>query len=233
VKQCLLGMLMFLIQTFAIADSVQSLDLLKSKIEQYVLNELVTMVEGKININVEKMDSRLRLRACADDKLVIFNPSRTQTIHTNTMGIKCIEADNHWTLYVPIKISVLKLVYAAKQPLSRGSRIGVEDLYALEMDIQQLKQGYYTEEQQVLGKICKQPISQGTPFSPFNVQMPRLVIKGQQVNIVAGNEFFSVKMPGIALNDGILGESVSVKNLSSKKILEGKITASQEVRVLN
>lgn len=230
-KKCCFLLGIFLIQTPVFAEAVQSLDILQSRIEQFLLKDLVSLTEGKIHVSVEKMDSRLQLRACAGEKLLVFNPHHTSALHTNTMGIKCTEPENHWTLYVPVKISVLQSVYAARQPLSKGSRIGEGDIYQQEMDIQQLKQGYYTDARQLLGQICKQPIRQGMPFNPFNVQMPLLVHRGQAVNIVAGSEAFTVKMAGIALNNGILGERVSVKNLSSKKILEGRISASQEVRV--
>lgn len=232
-KRCVLALSIFLMQNSLFAENVQSLDLLKLKIEQFLVNDLAVSVEGKIAVSVEKMDSRLQLRACAEEKLEVFNPHHSPVVNTRTMGIKCTESDNHWTLYVPVKISVLQAVYAAKQALSKGSRIGPHDIYMQEMDTRHLKQGYYTDEQQIVGLICKQAMRQGMPFSPLNVQIPRLVQRGQQVNIVAGTDAFTVKMPGIALNDGTLGETVSVKNLSSKKILEGRISARQEVRVLN
>lgn len=234
VKHCLILALFLFSHGFSHAENVQSMDVLRLKIEQQALNNLVTAVDGKVNVSVEKIDSRLQLKACADDKLIAFNPhANASAMHSHTMGIKCIDPENHWTIYLPVKISVLKDVYVAKQPLLKGSRIGPDDIVIQEMDVQTLKQGYYTDAEQLLGHIAKQALSQGMAFTPANLQMPRLVKRGEQVKIVAGTDAFTVTMTGIALNDGILGEMVGVKNLSSKKVLEGRVTASQEIRVLD
>lgn len=230
-KTNILSVLLFFASTCIHADSSQSLDLLKSKIEQYVLNELSSYTEGKIQVSADKIDSRLNLRACAEDQLSIFNPYQTPMLSTNTLGIKCKEDTNHWTLYVPIRVTILKTVFVAKHPLIKGSHVTEEDIYQVELDVQKLKQGYFIDSHELLGQVCKQNISADSPLNPYNIELAKLVHKGEQVSITAFNEGFSVSMDGVALDDGALGEPVKVKNLSSKRVIEAQVSGSKKVKV--
>jgi flagella basal body P-ring formation protein FlgA len=210
----------------------QSLDLLKNKIEAHVLNELTTYTDGKIQVQADKLDPRLNLRACSENKLEIFNPYQTPMLSTNTMGIKCLEDDNHWTLYVPVRISVLKTVLVAKRALIRGSRITSDDIYQIEMDSQKLKQGYFTDKKELIGLICKHDISPDSPLNPYNIELAKLVRRGDQVTIVATNDNLTVSMDGIAMSEGALGDSVRVKNFSSKRVIDAQVAGEKKVKVV-
>ncbi len=231
-KKSILSVLLFFASTCIFADSVQSLDLLQSKIEQYVLNDLATYTEGKVQVVADKIDSRLNLKPCADDQLSIFNPYQTPMLSTNTIGIKCKEDTNHWTLYVPIRVTVLKNVLVAKRPLVRGSRVTEDDIYQSELDVQKLKQGYFVDKDALLGQVCKQNISADSPLTPYNIELAKLVHKGEQITIVATIENLSISMAGIAVDDGALGEPVKVKNLSSKRVIEAQVSGTRKVTVV-
>lgn len=214
------------------AEPTQSLELLKNKIEAYVLNELATFSEGKILVRADKLDPRLNLRACSEEQLEIFNPYQTPMLNTNTMGIKCMEETNHWTLYVPVRINIFKTVLVAKRALVKGSRIKNDDIYAMEMDAQKLKQGYFTESNELVGLVCKHDIQPDNPLNPHNIELDKMVHRGEQVSIVATDNNLTVSMDGIAMNDGILGDTVNVKNLSSKRVLEAQVAGKKRVKVI-
>lgn len=228
----ILSILLLILSQWAHAEPIQSLDLLQSKIEQYVLNELANYSEGKVKVTADKIDQRLMLRACAEDQLVIFNPYQSPMLNSSTMGIKCNEDSNHWTLYVPIRITVLKTVFIAKRPLVKGTKVGEEDIYQAELDVQKLKQGYFTNSIELLGQVCKQNINADTPFSPNNIELAKLVHKGEQVAITVSNDSLMISMDGIALDDGAMGEPVKVRNLSSKKVIEAQVSGAKQVKVI-
>ena len=94
VKKCILSVFLFFASICLYATPIQSLELLKNKIEEHVLNELSTYAEGTIRVSADKLDPRMNLKACADDKLSIFNPYQTPMLSTNTMAIKCLETEN-------------------------------------------------------------------------------------------------------------------------------------------
>ncbi|WP_298622934.1 flagellar basal body P-ring formation chaperone FlgA [uncultured Legionella sp.] len=230
-KKSILSVLIFFASISSYAEPAQSLDLLKNKIESYVLNELSTHTQGRVQVQADKLDPRLNLRACAEEKLELFNPYQTPMLSTNTMGIKCMEENNHWTLYVPVRINVLKTVLVAKRALIKGKRITSDDIYPIEMDTQRLKQGYFTDSRELIGLVCKHDISPDNPLNPYNIELAKMVHRGEQVTIVASDEGLSVSMGGIAMSEGALGESVRVKNLSSKRVIEAEVSGNKTVKV--
>jgi flagella basal body P-ring formation protein FlgA len=209
----------------------QSLSVLKNKIERYMLNQLAGTSEGKVKISTGKLDDRIKLKICSDDHLEIFNPYDTAMLDTRTLGIKCLEETNHWSLYIPVKVSILKTVLLTKKALRKGDKINSEDLYQAEMDAQRLKQGYFTNAKELTGLVCKRDIAPDTAVNPYNIELERVVLKGQEVSIVASQGNLKISMDGIAMSDGVLGDVIKVKNTKSKRIIEAQVTGKKMVAV--
>ncbi|WED44530.1 flagellar basal body P-ring formation chaperone FlgA [Legionella cardiaca] len=225
------GFLLFFVSQILFAEESQSLDLLKEKIENYVLTSLATEQNSKIQVTVDRIDSRLKLKPCAENHLEVFNPYSIPMLRATIMGVKCQESVNRWTLYVPIKVTVQKPVLVAKRPLTKGTMITENDLEIMEVDISQLKQGYFDKVEQVINQVSKTNVAQGSAITPLLLQAAVLVHKGEQVAIQAISDSFVVSMEGIALTDGAAGEMIRVKNLSSKKIIEAQVSATRQVKV--
>ncbi|KTC89699.1 flagellar basal body P-ring formation chaperone FlgA [Fluoribacter dumoffii] len=231
-KKSILRVLLFFASTALNAEAIQSPEILSNKIEQYIRNELASYNEGKILVTADKIDSRLNLRACAEDHLIVFNPYQAPILNTSTMGIKCQEIDNRWSLYVPVKITVLKTIYAAKRPLLKGTRVTENDIYQTEMDVQKLNHGYFSEKDLLIGEVCKQNIPQNSPLTPNNIEAAKLIHKGERISIVVNDNNLTVSMDGVSMEEGSLGETIKVRNLSSKKIIEAQITGAKKVNVI-
>jgi flagellar basal body P-ring formation protein FlgA len=232
VKKNILSVLLFFASTGLSAEPIQSPEVLTHKIERYVLNELASYREGKVRVAADKIDSRLTLKACAEDKLDVFNPYHSPILETSTMGIKCQEQDNHWSLYVPIRITILKTVYVARRALMKGDHLTGHDMYQAEIDVHKLKYGYFEDIDELVGLVCKQNIAINSAFDPHNIELPKVVRKGEKVSIVTNNNNLTVSMDGIAINDGALGDTIKVKNLASKKIIEAQIAGEKRVTVV-
>lgn len=231
-NKCILSVLLFFASLVLHAEPLQSLDLLKSKIEAHVVNELARNAEGRTEVSVGNIDNRLNLRPCADEKLEVFNPYQNASGQGNTMGIRCTEVENHWTIYVPVKITLYKSILMAKHPLIKGATLRDSDIYIAEFDVKKLKQGYFTDSKDLIGQVCKQNITGDTPLTPYNIELAKLIRKGEQITIVAGNNGLVISMAGIALNDGALGETVRVKNISSKRTIEAHVIDRKKVKVI-
>ena len=231
-KKSILTILLIIASHCLYADAIQSLEVLKNKIETYVLSQLdQSSKDGKIKITSGKIDPRLTLRACAEEKLGVFNPYDTPMLTTTTMGIKCLEDTNHWTLYVPIKVSILKTVLVTKRALRQGERLTNNDFYSVEMNTQKLKQGYFTASNELAGLVCKKDISPDTPLTPYNVELAKMVFKGEEVTIVAQNGALTVSMGGVAMTEGSIGDSIQVRNSNSKRVIEAQVTGRKKVKV--
>lgn len=234
-KKCALGLLVLFLSSISWAagedEGIQSLLMIQNTIESYMLNQLAGTTEGKVSVSAAKIDSRLKLKACAEDKLEVFNPYQSSLLNTNTMGIRCVQDSNHWKLFVPINVEVLKTVLLSKQALKRGTALNEDNFYPAEMNAQKLKQGFFTNPKELLGLVCKKDIPPDTPLNPYNVELAKVVLKGQEVSISASRGSLSVNMKGTALSDGCIGDVIKVKNTSSKKIIEAQVLGDQKVKV--
>ena len=213
------------------AQETQSLSAVQYKIESYMLSQLAGQAEGKIKVAAGKLDGRLKLKACADERLEIFNPYDSSLLNSTTMGIKCTEDTNHWTLYIPVKVSVLKEVLLSKRALRKGEVLTKDALYSAEMDAHRLKQGYYTNLNDLLGLVCKKDINPDTLITPYQIESAKMVLKGQEVSITATAGTLKITMGGVAMSDGALGDVIKVKNTKSHRIIEAQVSGQKKVNV--
>jgi flagella basal body P-ring formation protein FlgA len=83
-----------------------------------------------------------------------------------------------------------------------------------------------TDPEVVVGARTKRNLSQGSAITNQNTCF---VCKGEPVNIIAKSEKFEIKSFGIALNDGSLGEIISVRNRKSGRVVQGQVNAINQV----
>ncbi|MDR2527494.1 MAG: flagellar basal body P-ring formation chaperone FlgA [Synergistaceae bacterium] len=81
------------------------------------------------------------------------------------------------------------------------------------------------------GRSLKKNLSQGEPV-PLDLIADVLAIeRGKRVSIVARDAGLLVKAPGEALENGALGDSIKVRNLSSKTVVTAVVVAVDTVEV--
>ncbi len=210
------------------ADSLQPL----AKIEQVAYEYAVKKAQASYDnpqIAMDSLDNRLRLQVC-DVKLDVFSTNGVVGIGNQTIGVKC-NAPVAWTVYVPVKVKVLKSVVVATRPLSSNQLITQSDVKLQQLDIGSMQQGYLNSIEPVIGQQLKYPVSMGSVIKPNSLQAQKIVHRGDQIMLVAMAGQMEVRMSGTALDDATLGERVKVKNSTSKRIVEGVVDAPGIVKV--
>jgi flagella basal body P-ring formation protein FlgA len=94
-----------------------------------------------------------------------------------------------------------------------------------------LAYGYFTNTKDAIGKITKRSFQPNELINPALLEAPKLVRRGERVTVVAEIDGIEVRMKGKALTDGASGDRVRVKNVSSKKIVEGTVIGANMVKV--
>ena len=74
-------------------------------------------------------------------------------------------------------------------------------------------------------------VKSNTPIKWNFLSKVTLVKKGQIVDVFASGNGIYVTMKGMALEDGVSGGNVTVKNLSSKKEFQAKVLNENSVKV--
>ena len=185
---------------------------------------------SSIRTKIGRVDARLRLSLCEDDKLIIEDHSGSLMSGRYLLKATCT-SENSWSLYVPVSVVVMKPIVVATQVVPRGSVIQASQVELLEWEVSLLRHGYFESLEQVIGSQLSRPLTTGRPVIPDQLGKTKVVNKGDSVLIEASNSVLSVKSPGIALSSGGMGDQINVRNSRSKKIIRGTITGSGKVSV--
>ncbi len=226
-KQWIIG-LIALLPWAAQGGAYQGLDEIRAAARDFVLSQAQT-AEGRLEVEIGALDRRLHLPRC-DQALEAFMPPGGRLRGNTTIGVRCA-AGKPWKLYVPAKIRLLGRVLVARNHLPRGSRIQADDLRYAEFDLARLNGAYYTDSGKLTGKVLKQSITAGRIIQPRMIDEPKLVQRGEGVTILAVSGGFEIRMKGKALMDGSAGQLIKVKNVKSRRIVEGEVVAPGLVRV--
>lgn len=217
------------IATPVAADAIQSPESIQTTAETFI-TETVLSSHGRLpDARAGSLDSRLRLKEC-DKPLEAFQPAGGRSLGNTTVGVRC-PGTQPWTLYVPVKVSIYETVVVAARPLSKGMIVQDEDVQMLERDLAEIRSGYYKDLSQVIGKQVSRTISMGASITTTQVKPQMQIKRGQLISLVAVSHGLKVQMTGEALADGASGERIRVRNLNTKKVLEGIVKSSTTVQI--
>ncbi len=114
--------------------------------------------------------------------------------------------------------------------IARGDTIGESDLTYTSVDGTALMSGVPTKMNEVLGQQARRVLAAGQPFRSDDVRRPIVVTKGQTVTMqftVPGVELMAM---GRAMSEGGVGDTVTVQNPVSYRMISAIVTAPGTVR---
>lgn len=216
-------------QAPAPTPSLQSHDSIRQQVKAFIGSKASLQKYSRVVIDVGYLDSRLKLNHCSESVKTFLAPG-AKLIGKTTVGVRC-DSPKPWTLYVPATIDLYADVYQTTGPIEKGQLISEADISLVNTNLARLNYGYFSDKTQLIGKQAKRRLSQNRVITPNQVKKPLLIKRGEQVALVISSDSFSVKMSGTAMMNGSRGERIRVKNLSSKRIIEGTVTQTGEVAV--
>lgn len=176
-----------------------------------------------------RLDSRLRLRAC-DTPLEAHLPPGGRLIGGTTVGVRC-PGPSPWSLYVPMQVNVRGEVVIINRSLPRGTVLSSGDLRLERRELNSLHSGYLVDPERAKDMVLRRALSGGTVLTPHMVEPQRLVHRGERVTLISENSVVTVRMAGEAMADGSYGDRVRVRNLSSRRVVEGRVLSAGVVGV--
>lgn len=199
---------------------------LEFMVEDYLERSEIT---ARHEIQVNPLDPRLRLAAC-DSDLTQSLESPAQPVGRVTMRVSC-EGSTPWTVFVPAQVRIFRPVVVVKTALRRDSIIGAGDVALVEQDVSLLNRGYVTEVEQVIGRKLTRATRTDQVLTPAMLQLAEAVRRGDQVVISARSGGINVRMQGEALSGGTLGQQISVRNLTSQRVIRARVAGPGQVEV--
>ena len=131
----------------------------------------------------------------------------------------------------PVRISQYVDVFYSSKPLLRGMHLSSADLESKPVDILKKFAGSVPATSNIKSYQLTTGLKPNTPLKWNFLSKVTLVRKGQVVDVFASGNGIYVTMKGMALEDGVEGGFVIVKNLSSDKEFQAKVLNENSVKV--
>ena len=224
----LLSAVISLMTQSVIAQTTQSLKSIKEAAYEFAVAQLGEP-DDSLRIKVGKLDARLRLAAC-DRPLETYLPPSGKIHRNGVVGVRC-SGGNAWSLYVPVEVRRYGEVVVTARALARGETLSAADIKRDRREISSLTRGFIADTTHALGRRTKRHLAVNTLLTPQMLLIPKLVKRGQRVTLLARSGGIEVRMPGSAMSDGGNGDIIRVRNLNSKKIVEGTISSDGIVEI--
>ena len=219
-----------LLSTNAYSKEFHPLDDITKTAHEFTINQISNGNEdGNIEVVVGQIDPRLRLHQCTIP-LEAYSQNYEVRQGQSTVGVRCNDV-KPWSLYIPISVKNFKPVATLKHAVTRNSIITDDDIALKKININRLSSGYFDDLTKLRGKILTQNLAKGAVLTNHHIKSPMAITRGQRVTVIAKNSTIEVRMEGTAMSKGAVGERIKVKNLRTKRIVEGIIINNHLISV--
>ena len=215
------------------AAAYTKIDTIRAAARQFIVAHFENPdVEGKpqdIKITVKSLDPRLRLAAC-DNELDVYMAPGTRLVGHSTVGVRC-DSPRAWSLFVPVYIERLVPVVTLKRGLKRGESLDASNLLVKKRAVTAIPASYLKTGDALIDQIASRDIVAGVVLTRHMFKPRKLVRRGDRVVLSMKSGTVAVRVAGIAMADGARGDRIKVKNLSSKRLVDGTVSAANTVLV--
>lgn len=130
---------------------------------------------------------------------------------------------------VPAAANTVRIVVPAHD-IARGDVIAESDLTFATVDGSALMSGVPTRMEEVKGQQARRVLSSGQPFRADDVRRPIVVTKGQTVTMQFTAPGVELNAMGRAMSEGGIGDTVTIQNPASFRMISAIVTAPGAVR---
>ena len=116
-----------------------------------------------------------------------------------------------------------RLMPVAMKPLKRGAVVEAGDVQLSKVGDIAIRRDSVENIGDVIGYSISSDIGQGEMFRASALQVPPAITAGTRITLLVRTGRLEVTATGVALESGIIGQDIKVRNESSKKIITGKI----------
>lgn len=140
-----------------------------------------------------------------------------------------IDGEVRFRLPIHGRVQALLRVPALRRPLAAGELVAEDDLTWVRLAPKRLPAGSLLAPEEIVGSETRRRLAPGRALRARDLRAPRLVRRGQPVELVYSGPGLRVSALGVAQEDGALGALVPVINPSTRRQLQGLVTGPDEV----
>lgn len=168
------------------------------------------------------------LKPCSGPLSVTAEAALPNPLARQRYRVKCPEG---WQRVVVSQASVRLPVLVSRVAIERNTTLEARQLERKVLPLERVRQGFYQDPAEVIGQSARRGLRAGQVIGPASLAPPVLVRRGQRVTVVAAVGGLNASVEAEALEDGRLGERIKLRNTSSRKPLEAKVTGPGQVQL--
>ncbi len=209
-------------------EAIQDPESIRETARQFAAG-MAAAERGATRVEVGSLDRRLRLPQCDKPLSASLSPG-SRNASRQSIGVRC-DGAVPWSLFVPVTVERPAQVVVTARPVPRGQLITADDVKLAERDLNTLHRGYLTDPDQVIGQRAERDLPADEEVVPGKVGKPSVIKRGAEITIMAADEMLDVRVSGVALASGGVGERIRVRNVSSKRELDAVVVGEGLVQV--
>lgn len=202
---------------------------IKKQVHVFLQNQLLSSSPGylteDLRILVRDVDKRIDIPYCDTPYSFETNASPTQQ---SNMSVKVSCSNTNWYLFMHASVNIVQEVVVTNDNLSPGTLLSRRNLKVIEVDKNKLRGSTFASIDEVAGARIKRRVRAGNIIDD---RMLCFICKGDRVTIAALGSGLSITVYGVAQEDGVLGDTIQVRNISSDKLVYAKIASTSQVEI--
>jgi flagellar basal body P-ring formation protein FlgA len=198
---------------------------LMQNVEQYVVQQLSTADIANLSVNAMPLDARIEVPECPQPLTISASDEALQQAN---ITVKASCESSGWYLFLMVKAVQMQNVATLSSAVSPGTLLTRSNVEIVEVDKKLLRTTTFADIESVLGARVKRRLQPGQPINPNQLCF---VCKGDNIVISAGIQGLSIRTSGVAEQDGNIGDTIRVRNLSSDKVIAARVVSVKNVEV--
>ena len=122
-------------------------------------------------------------------------------------------------------------VPVASRPIVRGEVVRELDLRMARLNVRSLPRDAARDLDVIVGHEISRTIAEGEVFRKSKLAIPPVIEVGSQVTILYDSELLHLTVSGVALEAGIEGQAIRVRNTDSKRVVTATVVEAGLVKV--
>lgn len=222
----LVSSLSLLLSGFAVSQN-QSLEVIHELVYEQVKQNIDQQIH-EAKIDIRSLPSTLTLPQCTVP-LELSQRDPNQIHGRLTVSVNC-QAPS-WRVFVSVDIDGKMPAIVATQGILRQAVINQEDVELKLTPLSDIRRGSLQSLENVIGMRAKRAIPANRVLTLHMLDIPYWVIEKEEVTLVTRVGGVEIKTTGIALEDGMQHDQVTVKNINSDITVTGIVIAPKTVEV--
>lgn len=132
---------------------------------------------------------------------------------------------------VAVGVSVRRLVVVSRDRLRRGEVLSARSLDTRERLVAWPDGEYYSDVDEVMGKLTSRTVEAGTLIVPAVLAKPLVVRRNAVIEVSAQAGGMLLSIPARAMSDGAIGDVIEARNLNARSVLQARVTGPNRAEV--